>query len=122
MIPFLLDGDDVVVEPAAPADVRTGDVICYEPWPGRLFLHRVVGRTTGGFVTKGDALTHSETVPHAALLGRVTHVGRAGRTHRLDTPRARAVNRVVAGLSPLLSGVLPAALWLRRLARAMRRG
>ena len=122
MIPFLLDGDVVVVQPAASADVRTGDVICYEPWPGRLFLHRVVARTVDGFVTKGDALTHSETIPHTALLGRVTRVDRAGRRRRLDTPLARGVNRLVAALSPVLSGVLPVALWAWRRGRAVRRG
>jgi hypothetical protein len=122
MIPFLLDGDDVVVRPATPAEVRVGDVICYEPWPGRLFLHRVVARTADGLVAKGDALTYSETIPDAALLGRVTRVERDGRTRRLDTPLARTLNRLIAGCSPVLSGVLPVALWAWRRGRAVLRG
>jgi hypothetical protein len=119
MIPFLLDGDVVVIEPAAAADVRVGDVICYEPWPGRLFVHRVVARTADGLVAKGDALTYSETVPDAALLGRVTGVERGARARRLDTPLARALNRTVAGVSPVLSGVLPVALWAWRRIRTV---
>jgi hypothetical protein len=122
MLPFVRDGDDVVVEPAAPGDVRTGDVLCYEPWPGRLFLHRLVARTVDGLVTKGDALTYSETIPPAALLGRVTRVERAGRVRRLDTPLARGASRLIAAFSHVLSGVLPVALWVRRRARAVRRG
>ena len=122
MIPFLLDGDVVHIQPAAPGDVRVGDVICYEPWPGRLFVHRVVARTADGLVAKGDALTYSETVTDAALLGRVVRVERDRRTRDLDTPLARGANRLVAAASPVLSGVLPVALWLWRRGRAVRRG
>ena len=59
MLPFLVDGDIVVVRPAAAAEVRIGDVICYEPLSGGLCLHRVIGRKERGFVTRGDALAYA---------------------------------------------------------------
>ena len=57
MVPFLWDGDVVLVVPSTGTEVGVGDVICYETSPGRLFLHRVIERRRERFVAKGDALT-----------------------------------------------------------------
>jgi hypothetical protein len=122
MLPFLLDGDVLVVRPAPAAEIGVGDVICYEPPAGGLRLHRVVAREERGFVTRGDALTWVEVVPHAALLGVVTSRERGGRRTALDTPPARRRGRVIAAVAPALARVLPAALWLRRAGRAVCRG
>ena len=65
MLPFLRDGDVLVVRPATAAEIRIGDVICYEPPSGGLVLHRVIARDDRGFVTRGDALTYVEVVPAA---------------------------------------------------------
>lgn len=122
MLPFLLDGDVLVVRPAAAAEVRTGDVICYEPPSGGLCLHRVIARGERGFVTRGDALTYVEVVPDAALLGVVTARERRGRRTALDTPPARRRGRVIAAVAPATARLLPLARWLRRAGRAVRRG
>ena len=122
MLPFFLDGDVLVVRPAAAAEVRIGDVICYEPPSGGLCLHRVVAREERGFVTRGDALTYVEVVPDAALLGLVTACERHGRRIALDTPPARRRGRLIAAVAPALARLLPPALWLRRAVRAVRRG
>jgi hypothetical protein len=114
MVPFILDGDVAVVTAAAAAEIRVGDVICYEPLPGRLFLHRVVGRDADRLVAKGDALAFTEIVPAPHLLGRVVAIERRGRLRQLDTRLARSRNRAIAACSPLLSRVLPLALGLRR--------
>ncbi len=116
MIPFILDGDVVLVGPGGDAEILVGDVICYEKSPGRLFLHRVIKRDRERFVTKGDALDFTDLVSPGQVLGKVVAIERRGRVRRFDTPRWR--NRVIAFLSPFLSGLLPLAIRVRRLWRA----
>jgi signal peptidase I len=122
MRPFLLDGDILVVRPAAAAEIRIGDVICYEPPSGGLCLHRVVARQERGFVTRGDALTYVEVVPDAALLGLVTARERDGRWTALDTAAARRRARVIVLLAPAVARLLPVALGLGRAGRGVCRG
>jgi hypothetical protein len=117
MAPFVRDGDVAVVTAAAATDIRVGDVICYQPSPGRLVLHRVHGRAGDGFVARGDALAFTELVPLSQLLGRVVAVERQGRLKRLDTRLARWRGRIVVVLSPVVAWLLPPAL---RLGRAWR--
>jgi signal peptidase I len=114
MLPFLLDGDIVEVRPAVAAEVRVGDVICYEPPPGGLCLHRVIGREERGFVTRGDALAYVDTVPDVALLGVVIARERHGRRAALDTSRARRRGRLIAAVAPVLARLLPLVRGLRR--------
>jgi len=121
MLPFLRDGDIVLVRPATVAKVRIGDVICYEPPSGGLCLHRVIARKERGFVTRGDALAYAEVVPDPTVLGVVAARERRGRRSALDTPLARWRGRVIALAAPALARALPLARRLRRLARAMRR-
>jgi signal peptidase I len=83
MIPFIWDGDRVLVRPAGSAEILVGDVICYETSPGRLFLHRVIKRDREQFVTKGDALDFTDLVSPGQVLGKVVAVERDGRVRRL---------------------------------------
>ncbi len=115
MIPFIWDGDLVLVSPAEDSEIVVGDVVCYETSPGRLFLHRVIKRDAERFVTKGDALDFTDLVSPGQVLGKVVAIERRGRVRRLDTARWR--NRVIAFLSPFLSGLLPLAIRVRRLWR-----
>jgi hypothetical protein len=121
MLPFLRDGDLLVIRPAPAGEVRIGDVICYEPAPGGLCLHRVIAREKRGVVTRGDALAYVETVPDGAVLGLVTAVERRGRVRRLDTPAARRRGRLIARAAPAIARLLPLARSLRRAVRALRR-
>jgi hypothetical protein len=118
MTPFLWDGDVALVTPTAGREVSVGDVICYETLPGRLFLHRVIARDRDRFVAKGDALTFTEVIDWAQLLGKVVAVERHGKVRRLDTRAAQWQNRAIASLSPFLPRLLPLALRLRRIWRA----
>jgi phage repressor protein C with HTH and peptisase S24 domain len=120
MIPFILDGDVVLVAPSGNSAILLGDVICYEISPGRLFLHRVIRRDGERFVTKGDALDFTDLVSPAQVLGKVVAIERRGRIRRLDTARWR--NRGIAFLSPLLSGLLPVAMRVRRIWMGLLRG
>lgn len=117
MIPFIRDGDLVLVSPAEGSEVRVGDVICYREPPGRLFLHRVIRREAGRFVTKGDALVVSEVISQGQVLGKVVAIERRGRVRRLDTGVARWRNRMIVLLSPFLLRLLPLAIWVRRIWR-----
>lgn len=120
MLPFILDGDVVLVGPAGNSEILVGDVICYEISPGRMFLHRVIQRQGERFVTKGDALDSTDLVSERQVLGKVVAIERRGRIRQLDTARWR--NRGIAFLSPLLSGLLPVAIRLRRMWKAALRG
>jgi hypothetical protein len=122
MLPFLRDGDVLVVRPWAVTGIRIGDVICYEPPSGGLCLHRVIAREERGFVTRGDALTYVESVADGAVLGLVTARERGGRPLALDTPGARRRGRVIASVAPAIARLLPLARWLRRRVLAVRRG
>jgi hypothetical protein len=118
MLPFLRGGDLVVIRPAVAAEVRIGDVICYEPASGGLCLHRVIAREERGFVTRGDALAYVETVPDAWLLGVVRAVERHGRV----IPTAQWRGRILAVIAPAIAPLVPLARALRRAGRAVRRG
>jgi hypothetical protein len=120
MLPFLRDGDVLVVRPAAAAEVRIGDVICYEPPSGGLCLHRVIAREERGFVTRGDALAYVEVVPDAAVLGWVVARERRGRCAALDTAPARRRGRIIAAVAPAVARLLPPARWLVRAVRMAR--
>jgi hypothetical protein len=122
MLPFLFDGDVLVVRPALGAEVGIGDVICYEPPAGGLCLHRVIARRGRGFVTRGDALTYVEVVPDTAVLGLVVARERGGHRAALDTLAARRRGRLIARLAPALARLLPFARGLRRAVLAVRRG
>jgi hypothetical protein len=122
MLPFLRDGDLLEIRPASGAEVRIGDVICYEPPSGGLCLHRVIAREERGLVTRGDALTYVDTVAAGALLGRVIARERRGRRRDLDTAGARRRGRLIAVLAPATARLLPLARWLRRTGRMARRG
>ena len=94
MRPSLRDGDVVSVVRVDPLGFGVGDVICYESAPGRLSLHRVIGREADHVVTKGDALAWVERVPVGSVLGRVTAVERRGTLDRLVTRLARLAHRL----------------------------
>ncbi len=59
MAPALSPGDGFLAVPAAVAGPpEVGDVVVYRSEgvdPGGLVVHRVVDRTSGGYVTRGDA-------------------------------------------------------------------
>jgi hypothetical protein len=122
MLPFLRDGDVLLVRPAARSEPQVGDVLCYEPPAGGLRLHRVIAREKRGFVTRGDALAFVERVPDAAVLGVAVAVQRRGRLRRLDTAGARWRGRIIARAAPVLAHLLPLARLGYRVLTGRRRG
>lgn len=122
MLPFLLDGDVALVMPAAGTEISVGDVICYETPPGRLFLHRVIGRKRERFVAKGDALAFTDLIDPGQVLGKVVAVQRRGSVKRLDTRIGGWRNRAIAAVSGLIPVPIALAIRVRRIVRAALRG
>jgi hypothetical protein len=114
MLPFMWDGDVVLVAPTPWTAVGVGDVVCYETSPGRLVLHRVIERTDDRAVTKGDALMATEAIEPAQLLGKVTAIERHGRITRLDGRRARWRTRMIVSAGRLIPALVAATFGLRR--------
>lgn len=65
MEPVLKKGDIVIWMPASIDDVRKGDIIVYKSIYGHLVIHRVVEKTDGELITKGDANNYTDQAgPH----------------------------------------------------------
>ena len=82
MYPTLRKGDQLMVEPASPAQFQVGDLLLYHH-RGQLICHRVVSLEKvglgGRIVTKGDATTGpGEVLEPGQVLGRVVAVRRRG--------------------------------------------
>ncbi len=121
MLPFVRDGDIVFVTPTV-RGIDIGDIVCYEPAVGRLFLHRVIRRDGLRVVTKGDALSFTEVIDPRQVLGTAIAIERRGRIKRLDSRGARWRNRVIASLSHLVPPLVSVALPVRRALRAALHG
>ena len=82
MLPTIWPGETLVVERISRDEVRVGDIVLVGR-DGRLCAHRVIG-TAGNegspqWITQGDALpVPDRPVADHELLGKVTHVIRAG--------------------------------------------
>ena len=82
MYPTLRKGDQLMVEPASPAQFQVGDLLLYHH-RGQLICHRVVALDTAEagprIITKGDATTGpGEVLEPGQILGRVVAVRRRG--------------------------------------------
>lgn len=82
-------GDLLLVSPVDFAAVRPGDVVVFGSLDAGsdrpVVVHRVLGRTAAGLVTRGDACSAPDAWPVSAahVLGRVGFVQREGRLRRV---------------------------------------
>ena len=120
MSPFIKDGDALTVSPMGERDPRVGEVIAFvSPLNGRMAVHRVVSRTTSGWLLRGDnSLEADGVVGLEGMIGRVVRVERGGRDVRLGV---RAGGSLIAGLNRGRGLTRLRALWRlpRRIARAI---
>jgi len=82
MYPALRKGDQLMVEPASPAQLQVGDLLLFHHH-GQLICHRLLSLENVGpgarIVTKGDATTGpGEVLEPGQILGRVVAVRRRG--------------------------------------------
>lgn len=100
MLPLLRDGDRVEIRPAAPEDLRRGDLLVFQQGE-HLLVHRLVARHGADWVARGDNLPDRDPpIPLEAVLGKVRRVdGRAGHIDlaRGPWPAAQALLGYLAG-------------------------
>lgn len=80
MLPTIWPGDTLMVERAAPNEIRVGEVVLLGR-DGRLCAHRVVAKPDGSgktWVTRGDAMSRPDRPAlESEVLGRVAYLIRA---------------------------------------------
>jgi hypothetical protein len=104
MEPALREGDRIVVEGAAPSDLRWGDIVVFESPLAGLVVHRLMwqvppfGEPRAVF-TKGDALKYCDR-PFSVqgILGRVVEI-QSGKKRRLISRRSGYARWAAAALS-----------------------
>ncbi len=81
MIPFIRNGDVVVVSPLSKdMDLFGRTVAAIHPGSKNLAVHRVVGTTGGDYILKGDNVVSVDgIVPKKDILGYVSNIERRGR-------------------------------------------
>lgn len=81
MYPFLVSGrDSVIVEHLGDRSPKKGDILLFQPLPGRYMLHRVTKLTKRGFETTGDGNYFRDGMfPYESILGRVSSIVRKGK-------------------------------------------
>lgn len=81
MSPFIRDRDIITIAPYQRTSCGIGDVLAFvKPGTGQLVVHRVVAASENGWRIKGDNNPEEDgVIPHAAILGQVIQVERAGK-------------------------------------------
>ena len=94
MDPFVRDGDVLTVGPVRGRPALGRVVAVRDPATGRLVVHRVVARGSGGVLVRGDGAGQADGVAGPGdVLGQVVAVERRGRRVRLGSgPERRAVS------------------------------
>jgi hypothetical protein len=79
MLPAICPGDEVEIQSCNSGECEIGDVVAFSRG-GRLFVHRVIGRDSGGnLLTQGDAILAPDAPVCAdEYLGRVAGLERDG--------------------------------------------
>ena len=101
MRPLIRRGKDPVTIVPLRRELMKGDVVLYRLGE-RYVVHRVWQLKEGLVRTFGDNCWNPEPwFPEEQVLGQVVRYGRGGRTHRLDTPAARAWGRMWMAIHPI---------------------
>lgn len=104
MAPFVQDGDVVTIAPLPNGGPCLGDIVAFRhPQHGKLTIHRVVRRQSDAWLIRGDNIAESDgLVPRTHILGRITHVSRAGRRARLSLGPERVLIALLSRCGLLL--------------------
>lgn len=100
MSPLFKEGDQVIVDPVEPDEVKLGDIVCYgKP----ITCHRVIWKALKNgrrhILEKGDHQIEGSWIPSSEISGKVVMIRKGKRTIELDTRRWAAANRLLALLS-----------------------
>jgi hypothetical protein len=106
MSPFIKDGDVLTIAPMKGSAPGFGDVVVFtHPNTGKLIIHRIIGKSVGSYLSKGDNSPEEDgLISRAAILGRVAKVERDGKKPFLGLGPDRFIIAFVTrtGLLPLL--------------------
>jgi len=121
MAPFILDGDELVLERVGDDSLRVGQVVLFRSNAGAVFAHRLLRRElldgAVRWTTRGDARNVADPSFTAEdVIGRVTHVVRAGRSRRVDRGLMLALGLIWARIQPAWRLALRVRRVLRRIA------
>jgi hypothetical protein len=120
MSPFIGDGDVVTVAPLESGGLGIGNVAVFVPLRGGgPVIHRIVGKSDGSYLLKGDNLPESDgLVPPANVLGYIKAVERNGRRISLGL----GAEKVFIALLTRTNLLSPLLLPFRKAARLAIRG
>ena len=116
MAPFIISGDEVYIKRSK--SYRKGDVVLLRN-NRVLMIHRIVDKTEGGVITRGDASSSDDPGPvdRAEILGKVYRVSGNGYNYHLHPPISRLLvmpffsrylfrNRIVRTVGKIMSPLL----------------
>jgi hypothetical protein len=100
MSPLIRPGDQLCLRPLEPTGARTGMIIAFRRH-GELIVHRLLGATPAGLVTKGDALVDVDApLSTGEIVARVVAIrSPAGRLIDLDRAPWPQIGRVLAAVA-----------------------
>jgi hypothetical protein len=100
MSPLIRPGDQLCLGPLEPTGARTGMIIAFLRG-GALIVHRLLGATRAGFVTKGDALAEADApLSTREIVARVVAIrSPGGRVIDLERAPWPQIGRVLAAVS-----------------------
>jgi len=103
MLPSVRPGDELTIHRAGIADVGPGDLVLYSR-DGGFVIHRVIGCSAEGLLTRGDALCADDPpVLPAQVLGKVVVIRRL----RAEFSPAASMNRAQEALGFLMRRYAP---------------
>lgn len=76
MLPAIWPGDVLSIEPKSSQEMSPGDIVLVAR-QGRFFVHRLIGKRNGGWITRGDSLPQNdEPAAEIQVLGKVSLIHR----------------------------------------------
>jgi hypothetical protein len=106
MLPSVWPGDVLTVRRQSFSEFRPGQIVLYDRGQG-LVAHRMVDRSGGQLITRGDSLRRNDVPVHEdQILGRVVSIARNGRPIGADFTRGRRIAAWLLRRSDLAGRVL----------------
>lgn len=79
MHPLIKDGDDLYIKFCKPQSIKVGDIVAFRRRKSTI-VHRIIRKTGGGFLEKGDLQLRAELIKTERIMGKVV-VGPAGKVY-----------------------------------------
>ncbi|MFH1459657.1 MAG: nucleotidyltransferase family protein [Candidatus Omnitrophota bacterium] len=121
MLPFLKNGQVVLIKPAQITDVKTGDIVltCFE---NRLLCHRVFKKNKYSFRTKADAFLKLDPImTKANLMGKVVAYKFGENYIRVDKNFSRLLGIIISRFSLFMAYFYPVLRFIKRMIAANRK-